>query len=51
MFRFWLALKFGEFDMAVIEIGLVTVACVGGGILALVVACDLVAELWESKSE
>ena len=42
---------FLEFDMAVIEIGLVTVAFVGGSILALVVACDLVAELWESKGE
>ena len=51
MFRFLLALKSGEFDMAVIEIGLVTVACVSGGILALTIACDLVAELWENKGE
>lgn len=35
--------------MAVIEIGLVTVACVSGGILALIVACDLAEELRGSK--
>ena len=37
--------------MAVIEIGLVTAACVSGGILALIVACDLVIEVWENKGE
>jgi hypothetical protein len=37
--------------MAVIEVGLVTVATISGGILALVVACDLVTELWGNKGE
>ena len=37
--------------MEVIEWGLVTVAVVCGAILALVVICDLVAEVWENKGE
>ncbi len=37
--------------MDVIETGLVVVAVVMGAILALVVACDLVAEVWENKGE
>ena len=37
--------------MDVIEWGLVTVAVVSGAILALVVICDLVVEVWENKGE
>ena len=40
-----------EQTMEVIEWGLVTVAVVCGAILALVVICDLVAEVWENKGE
>ena len=37
--------------MDVIEWGLVAVAVVGGGILAAVVVCDIVIEVWENKGE
>ncbi len=37
--------------MEVIEFGLVAVAVVGGGILAAIIACDLVLEVWENKGE